>query len=416
MMRRAALLGLLAFGLGAQAPVLQDGSVALRRDRLDWTLGQEPLEPSSLPSLEAGWGGAGAQGLRTPLVGAEGLGAGTAGWGLGLQGRWTREGLAIAATALALRDGNRTLGVLQRGSVAYRWDSGWRLALEQTPLAWGAGLLGGELLGDGARPFPRLALGSAKIDLPLGRWRLEAFRGRLEGPGPVPDTLPQAPQRQAAAAAGQDLARPWLEGGLVAATFAERLELTIGAISLAGGTDAQGRPAPSAATRTAHLAQARLRWPGVQGASLLLSRSGWPEAGTRTLAGFQVARESWDATLEWAGAARPPSGPLALPEHLAGFSSRGDALGPAFGPWTATRSAAWGLPLPGEGRGRLLLVRATSPLPAPAPEATWLLQGEARWRTAFGRLGATLASRRDSQAGPARWGWAFSCFQAFRVF
>ena len=35
MKRRAALLGLLTLGLGAQAPLLQDGAVALRRDRLD---------------------------------------------------------------------------------------------------------------------------------------------------------------------------------------------------------------------------------------------------------------------------------------------------------------------------------------------------------------------------------------------
>ena len=393
--------------------------MALRRDRLDWTLGQDPLEPSSLPSFEAGWGGAGSQGLRAPLVGSEGLGPGTTGWGLGFQGRWTKEGLAITATALTLREGARTLGVLQRGSVAYRWDSGWRLALEQTPLAWGAGLLGGELLGDGARPFPRLSLATAPLDLPLGRWHLETFRGRLEGPGPVPDMLPQAAQRQAAAAAGQDLAHPWLQGGLVTATFAERLELTFGTLELLGGTDAQGRPAPSAANRTAQLAQARLRWsgpPGAQGASVLLSRSAWPEGSNRVLAGLQVAWDAWDAALEWAGAARSPMGPLDLPQHLASFSSRGDALGPAFGPWTTTRSAAWGMPLPWEGRGRLLLVSASSLLPAPAPQASWLLQGEARWRTAIGRLGATLSTRRDALAGQVRWGWSFTCFQAFRVF
>ncbi len=415
MKRRAALLGLLALRLSAQAPLLQDGAGTLRRDRLDWTLGQEPLEPSSLPSFEVGWGGAGAQGLRTPLMGGEGLGTSTVGWGLGVQGRWTREGLAIAATALALRDGNRTLGVLQRGAVAYRWDSGWRLALEQTPLAWGAGLLGGELLGDGGQPFPRLSLATAPMGLALGRWRLEAFRGRLEGPAPVPDTLPQLTQRQAAAVAGQDLSRPWLDGGLVVATFAERLELTFGTLSLGGGKAALGGPAPTSATQTARLTQARFRWPGVEWASLVFSRSGW-EGADRTLASLQLARERWDATLEWAGAARPATGPLALPQHLAGFSSGGDSLGPAFGPWTATRSAAWGLPLPWEGRGRLLLVHASSPLPAPAPEATWLLQGEARWRTGLGRLGATLATRRDTQAGMNRWGWACTCFQAFRVF
>ena len=51
---RAALPCLLGLSVQAQAPLLQDGAAALRQARLDWTLGQAPQEPSSLPSFEVG--------------------------------------------------------------------------------------------------------------------------------------------------------------------------------------------------------------------------------------------------------------------------------------------------------------------------------------------------------------------------
>ncbi len=138
--------------------MLQDGAAALRQARLDWTLGQSPLEPSSMPSFELGWGGAASEGAYAPLVGGEGLGTGTRGWGLGLQGRYVRNGWSVSATALALRDHGHTLGVLQRAALAYQTASGWRMALEQTPVAWGSGLNGGDLFGDASRGFARLSL------------------------------------------------------------------------------------------------------------------------------------------------------------------------------------------------------------------------------------------------------------------
>jgi hypothetical protein len=49
------------------------------------------------------------------------------------------------------------------------------------------------------------------------------------------------------------------------------------------------------------------------------------------------------------------------------------------------------------------------------------LQADAQWRTPNGRVGASISSERDRNpqfiaGASARWGWAFSIFQSFRVF
>ena len=414
----------------AQAPLLQDGASSLRQARLDWTAGNPPLAPSSLPSFEAGWGGAESQGSYAPLADGEGLGHGTQGWGLGFQGRYTSGGWRMSATVLALRDRGRTTGILQRASLAYQTESGWRTALEQTPLAWGTGLNGGDLLGDAARPFPRLSLATPEVRLPLGRWRMEAFAGRLEADPPIPDWIPDRDSRTAAQAAGFGLRRPGLWGGLLRAAFAEHLELNAGAVSMEGGQTAQGQAASNAAKRIRTLVEARLRLPALarlaqaRGASVHASRSAQTEGGAlslasgRTLAGLQLVWEGWDLGAEYAGATpRGMSGPFLQPAYLAGFSTHGDPLGSAFGPQILTRTLELGLPLFLEGQGRLKAVRATAALDHPSGASSWFLQAEGQWRTPTGRIGASVASRRNAYPGPAiRWGWTFSIFQAFRVF
>lgn len=413
----------------AQAPMLQDGAAALRQARLDWTLGQEPLGPSSMPSFEVGWGGASSEGAYAPLVGGEGLGTGTQGWGLGLQGRITRGGWSFSATALALRDHRHTLGVLQRSALAYQTESGWRMALEQAPFAWGAGLNGGDLLGDSSRSFPRLSLATPAVALPLGRWRLEAFAGRLERDRPIPRWLSDRDSRIGARASGLDLQRPLLWGGLVRTAFGSRMETTIGVLTMEGGRDAQGHAAPATAARTTTLAELRLRLPELarllraRGASATLSHSTAPEGRSlawtpaRNLGGLQLVWEGWDLGLEYAGAVPRATLTTTEPSHLAGFSTHGDSLGPAFGRETITRTVELGLPLFLEGQGRLRAVRATAPLDHPSGAASWFLQGEAQWRTPTGRAGASLATRRNEWPGtPSRWGWSFAAFQSFRVF
>ena len=426
---RAALPCLLSLGAQAQAPLLQDGATALRQARLDWTLGQAPLEPSSLPSFEVGWGGADSGGAYAPLVGGEGLGHGTRGWGLGVQGRYTTGGWGFAATVLGLQDQGRTTGVLQRALVGFQFQSGGRLILEQSPLAWGSGLSGGPLLGDAARPFPRLTLAFAPLEVFRTLWRLEAFEGRLERTPTVPEWSLDRPARLAAQAAGLGLQRPTVGGALLRVGFGTDLEVSLGTLTLSGGQDAAGRTALPQSNLSQSLAELRLRLPalarlaGARGASVTASRVGSRYGGAHSLVpardqgGLQLVWERWDLGLEYAGAT--PRAPFSAlqPTYLAGFSTRGDALGAAFGEATTTRTVALGLPLFLEGRGRLQAVRATAHQDDPSGAGAWFLQGEAQWRTPTGRLGATMASRRkELPGGPPRWGWSCSLFQAFRVF
>ncbi len=421
----------LAFGLGlsAQAPMLQDGAATLRKARLDWTVGDPPLSPSSMPSFEVGWGGAGSDGAYAPLVDGEGLGHGTRGWGLGLQGRYVSGGWSFSTTLLGLRDHGSTKGILQRAALAYQTESGWRVALEQTPFAWGAGLNGGDLLSDGTRPFPRLSLSTPEALPLLGRWQLEAFTGRLERNPPIPEWISNREARSAARAAGLDVQKPLLWGALLRATFGAFLEASLGTVSMEGGQDAQGQPAPAEAARTHALAEVKVRVPGLarflqaRGASLTVSREAAPEsrartlASARTLGGLQLVWEGWDLGVEYAGASPRPTFFVSQPAYLAGFSTRGDSLGSAFGGETTTRTVELGLPLVLEGRGRLKVVRTTAALDYPSGTGAWFLQTEAQWWTPTGRFGASIASRRNElPTSNARWGWTFSVFQAFRVF
>ena len=414
----------------AQAPLIQDAATALRQARLDWTLGQAPQVPSSLPSLEVGWGGADSEGGYAPLIDGEGLGHGTQGWGVGLQGRYVHGGWSCSVTMLALREHGHTEGVLQRAALAYQTDSGWRFALEQMPAAWGSGLNGGDLLGAAARPFPRLSLTTPEASLPLGRWRVEAFLRRLEPERPIPAWLPDREARNTARAAGFDLQKQVLWGGLLRGSFGPLVEVSLGAITMTGGQDGLGQPAPASSARSEALAELRVRLPALaavtraRGASGYLSRSGapdnraWTLLPARDLGGLHLVWDGWDLCLEYAGAAHPSlNANLSQPTYLAAFSTRGDALGPAFGRGTITRTVDLGLPLFLEGQGRLKAVRATAD-PAPwAGTGSWYLQLDAQWRTATGKVGTTLGSRRDDPGAAApRWGWAASVFQSFRVF
>lgn len=425
----ALALAFAALRAAAQAPVLQDGADALRRARLAWTAGEPPLGPSSMPSLEVGWGGADSEGAYAPLIGGEGLGQVTRGWGLGLQGRYTSGGFSVAATLLGLRDQGSTRGTLQRAALAYQTDSGWRLALEQTPIQWGSGLLGGELLGDAARPFPRLSLATPEVSLLQARWRLEAFAGRLGADRPIPAWISDREQRLLAREAGLDLQRPLLQGALLRAGLGPLVELSLGAVAMRGGEDARGATAPEESTRTQSLFEAKARIPALarllraRGASLQVSRGAAPDssaltlASGRDLAGLVVVWEGWDLGLEYAEAAPHLRPDFSQPSHLAWFSTHGDPLAAAFGREAITRAVVLGLPLFLEGRGSLRAVRATAALDHPNGTGSWFLQGDAQWRTSTGRVGASLASRQDGHPGsPARWGWSCSLFQSFRVF
>lgn len=414
----------------AQAPLVQDGAAALRQARLDWTLGQSPLGPSSMPSFEVGWGGADSEGPYAPLVGGEGLGHGVQGLGLGLQGRYVREGWSFSTTLLVFRDQGRTLGILQRAALAYQSESGWRAALEQTPLAWGSGLNGGELLGESSRSFPRLSLSTSEVELPLGRWHGETFMGRLERNPPIPDWIPDRAARISAQSDGLGLQRPILWGGFLRASFGTLVQASLGTLTLRGGRDVWGHPAPESSERAQSMAELRVRvpslaqWLEARGASMYIGRSAAPESRSVTLApardlgGLQLVWNAWDLGMEYAGAAsRSAPETFTRPTYLADFSTHGDPLGSAFGREVITRTVEVGMPLFLEGQGHLKVVRATAPMDRATQTDFWFLQTEAQWRTPIGRIGASLASRRNDLPTPApRWGWSFSAFQAIRVF
>lgn len=410
--------------------MMQDGAVALRQARLDWTMGQTPLDPSSMPSFEVGWGGAESEGSYAPLSGGEGIGRGTQGWGVGLQGRYVREGWSVSTTFFTLRGHGHTLGILQRAALAYRTESGWRAALELTPFAWGSGLNGGDLLGEEARPLPRLSLSTPEADLPFGRWRAEAFTGRLEHNPLIPDWIPDREARLSAQSAGLGLQHPLLWGGFLRGSFGSLVETSLGAATMQGGQDAQGQPAPETSARTQSLAELKVRipslarWMNARGASLLISRSAAPDNHSvtlspgRTLGGLQLVWDQWDLGLEYAAATEPaPSATFTQPSYLAGFSTHGDPMGSAFGRETRTFTMDLGMPLFMEGRGRFKTVRAITFMDPSTPTGFWFMQVEGQWRTPIGRIGASLASRRNDLESPTpRWGWTFSIFQAIRVF
>jgi len=420
--RRSALLGALAAAtLAAQAPMAQDGASANREARMEWLQGQMPLGPSSMPSLEVGWGGSSSDPRYAPLLGGEGLGHGARGWGIGLQGRYVSGGWTMSATLLGLRNHGSTQGLLHRAALAYQPDSGWRVALEQAPFAWGSSLLGGELLGDAARAFPRLSLATPPVPFLKATWRLEAFHGRLEADPVIPVWAGDRPLRQTARDAILDQGRPTIQGARLRVNVGSLVEAGLGAVALRGG-------AAQEPTRTQSLLEAKVRLPFLaealraRGAALHASRSASPDgsaptlASARSLVGGQVVWDAWDLGLEVAGAA--PLTPLqnrSVPP--AGFSTHGDALGDAYWRTWSTRTMTVGLPLFLEGRGRFLALRATTSAAQPGPSAAWFLQVEGQWRTSTGRLGASLASLRQEH-GPAgvHWGWTASLFQAFRVF
>jgi len=216
---------------------------------------------------------------------------------------------------------------------------------------------------------------------------------------------------------------------LLRTAFGSHLETSFGAVIMDGGRDGQGQPAPASSARTQTLAEVKVRIPSLarfihaRGASLVVSRGAAPDgrsmslAPARELAGLQLVWDGWDLGLEYAGAATHTAFSAAQPAYLAGFSTHGEALGPAFGHATSTRTVDLGWPLFLEGQGRFKLVRAISALADPSGTGSWFCQADAQWRTPTGRIGASVASRREEHAVAAvRWGWTCSLFQAFRVF
>ena len=124
-------------------------------------------------------------GPAVTLTDSLGLGNGITGGGFHLEGGFRSGRWDAAAELLGNRDTQgQAYMTLYRSHLWYRGER-WQGGFEQEPLVWGYGLNGGYLLGEAARPFPRLRVESPMVDLhlwrvPLGRWGFQAFMGRLE--------------------------------------------------------------------------------------------------------------------------------------------------------------------------------------------------------------------------------------------
>jgi hypothetical protein len=178
--------------------------------------------------LGAGTWAARQSGPPATLISSLGLGNSLTGTGLSLEGGLNRDTWSVAFKVLAFQDttGATRLSLYQ-GHATWNSEGGWHLGLEDEPLVWGYGLTGGYLLGEAARPFPRLKVQTPKSQLhlfnvPLGIWDFQWFTGRLENGRRIADNA-QIPSLQAniIAANGEPQA-PLFSGYRVEATFFER--------------------------------------------------------------------------------------------------------------------------------------------------------------------------------------------------
>ncbi|MDR3670358.1 MAG: capsule assembly Wzi family protein, partial [Holophaga sp.] len=193
------------------------------------------------------WTGAGFwagdhHGPAPTLVDSLGLGNGLTGGGFHLEGGFRDGPWDFAAEVLGNRNtqGQAYL-TLYRSHLWYRGERGWQGGFEQEPLVWGYGLNGGYLLGEAARPFPRLRVESPMADLHLGRvpfgsWGWQAFMGRMEN-HPVLSSSIQDPSARSRALARQgNPEAPLLMGYRVQAQFGPAMEFYLNYLNLWSGT------------------------------------------------------------------------------------------------------------------------------------------------------------------------------------
>ena len=193
------------------------------------------------------WYGAGLwagdyNGPQATLTDSLGLGNALTGGGFHLEagykaGRWDLAGEVLGDRT---PQGQAYL-TLYRSHVWYRGDRGWQGGFEQEPLVWGYGLNGGYLLGEAARPFPRLRVESPPASLhlgrvPLGTWGWQAFMGRMENHPELSSSIQDPSKRSRAIVANGNPEAPLLMGYRVDATFGPLMEFYMNYLNLWAGT------------------------------------------------------------------------------------------------------------------------------------------------------------------------------------
>ncbi len=246
---RQAALGLLLGGpLAAQAPIVQDSALSLRHQWLDEIVDLNHLPAASPIVWEAGSFAA----LRKqpgwmPLVDGEGLGSALQGAGLSAAGGWAANGWTLQGRILAFRerDTQASRVRLQSFEATKATTGGWRFGLVEGPLAWGYGMAGGYLMGSSHLPFMRAVLETPEralsiFGMPLGRWKVETFMGRLEWNRQIPEWISNPRDTAAAETHQGDRRRPEISGTRFMARFGENLEVNFGAVSRWGGVRSDG--------------------------------------------------------------------------------------------------------------------------------------------------------------------------------
>jgi len=178
------------------------------------------------------------------LVDAAGLGNALTGSGFHLEAGTRLGNWNLAAEWLGVREpaGGQHL-TLYRGHATWRSrpDDGWLAGLELEPLVWGYGLNGGYLLGEAARPFPKLRVESPMAPLtifriPLGTWGWQAFMGRLENHREISASSQEPLHLEALRRLDGEPEAPFLNGYRVQAEFSDFMEFYANYINLWGGT------------------------------------------------------------------------------------------------------------------------------------------------------------------------------------
>lgn len=194
---------------------------------------------------ESPWFGVGTwaadgHGPQGTFVNSLGMGNALKGVGLHLEGGVQLKDWDLALQGMAIRNPQgQTYLSLYRGHITHKSSKGWIASLEQEPLVWGYGLNGGYLLGEAARPFPRLRVESPMTHLQwgnvhFGTWGFQAFMGRLEKDRVLSDSIQDLSYRRTILS--DDPSAPIFNGYRVQAVFADVMEFYVNYTNLWGGT------------------------------------------------------------------------------------------------------------------------------------------------------------------------------------
>lgn len=239
--------------VAAQAPILQDEAEVLRQQEIQWAR-QNPLERMEA-AKDRSWGlqQVGIVAISkpgrewTPLSGGLGLGTVQSGVGIvldfgGRTGGWEAGAKAlILDTTLGHREGR-----LYTGFLSYQNRSGWRFALENSPMKWGYGPLGGHLLGMSSTPFPKIRITTrtyspTMANHSLGHWTFEWFTGQMEHQRAVPEWQASYSALENRFKAGNgDLDRPYQSGWRISGVFDDWVQINLGVTSMWGGLRPDG--------------------------------------------------------------------------------------------------------------------------------------------------------------------------------